>query len=609
MQLKSQILSALATASADLIAAMRDGRWEGRLSSSALSTATAISGMALFIQHQPAGGQPQTILQSQIQRGIDWLVQQANPDGGFGDTDKSRSNIATTMLVIAALGLAGVADRHAELLVRANGYVDSQGSVEGIRRRYGRDKTFAAPILANAALAGLVPWSEVASLPFEAAWLPQSWYRLAKLPVVSYAIPALVAIGQVKFRFDPPRNPLVRAIRHAAFVPATRVLSQIQPASGGYLEAIPLTSFVVMSLAASGRADAEVTSRGIDFLCKTQRADGSWPIDTNLATWTTTLATLAIANSARHAIIAPEIDLDWILACQNRERHPYTGAAPGGWGWSDLSGAVPDADDTPAALLALKAIETTWRKRGAAEAIEQQVRLGIRWLLDLQNRDGGWPTFCRGWGNLPFDRSGSDLTAHALRALQAWRSFDDSRIERAMTRGLAYLEKHQRSDGSWLPLWFGNQDRPDDENPVYGTAKVVCAYRDLGLLNTTAAHRGGTWLLNNQNGDGGWGGGDSVRWPLAELGSSTVEETALATEALADFADRENFALAFERGANWLAKAVGEGFHKVPSPIGFYFAKLWYYEDLYPLIFSVSALSRAADRWSSARSATASSSF
>jgi hypothetical protein len=40
----------------------------------------------------------------------------------------------------------------------------------------------------------------------------------------------------------------------------------------------------------------------------------------------------------------------------------------------------------------------------------------VRWLLDLQNGDGGIPTFCRGWGALPFDRSAPDLTAHALRA-------------------------------------------------------------------------------------------------------------------------------------------------------------------------------------------------
>jgi squalene-hopene/tetraprenyl-beta-curcumene cyclase len=29
-----------------------------------------------------------------------------------------------------------------------------------------------------------------------------------------------------------------------------------------------------------------------------------------------------------------------------------------------------------------------------------------------------------------------------------------------------------------------------------------------------------------------------------------------------------------------------------PSPIGFYFAKLWYYEELYPVIFTVGALQR-----------------
>ncbi len=33
--------------------------------------------------------------------------------------------------------------------------------------------------------------------------------------------------------------------------------------------------------------------------------------------------------------------------------------------------------------------------------------------------------------------------------------------------------------------------------------------------------------------------------------------------------------------------------HRECSPIGFYFAKLWYYERLYPLIFTVAALGQA----------------
>ena len=37
--------------------------------------------------------------------------------------------------------------------------------------------------------------------------------------------------------------------------------------------------------------------------------------------------------------------------------------------------------------------------------------------------------------------------------------------------------------------------------------------------------------------------------------------------------------------------------HRENAPIGFYFAKLWYYERLYPLVFAVAALGRAVRRW------------
>jgi squalene-hopene/tetraprenyl-beta-curcumene cyclase len=35
---------------------------------------------------------------------------------------------------------------------------------------------------------------------------------------------------------------------------------------------------------------------------------------------------------------------------------------------------------------------------------------------------------------------------------------------------------------------------------------------------------------------------------------------------------------------------VENGAFRDPAPIGFYFAKLWYFERLYPLIFTVGAL-------------------
>src|SRR5262249_13688462 len=173
------------------------------------------------------------------------------------------------------------------------------------------------------------------------------------------------------------------------------------------------------------------------------------------------------------------------------------------------------------------------------------------------NADGGWPTFCRGWGTLPFDRSGVDLTAHAVRAIHLWSnqiksiwhpSLTSERLEgpdgrstplwgdaalhgmkdierspaldKAIVRGISYIKHHQRPDGSWLPLWFGNQHAPNDENPTYGTARVLAAYRDLDKMDSEPARRGVAWLLDAQNPDGGWGGAKGV--------PSSAEETPLA---------------------------------------------------------------------------------
>jgi squalene-hopene/tetraprenyl-beta-curcumene cyclase len=321
-----------------------------------------------------------------------------------------------------------------------------------------------------------------------------------------------------------------------------------------------------MALTSAGQAGHPVTRKCVEFLVNSVRSDGSWPIDSNLSCWLTTLAVNALDGDVND----PEQTRDWILRCQFREPHLYTNAAPGGWGWTHLPGSVPDADDTAGALLALARLPVN-------EASREAARRGARWLLDLQNRDGGWPTFCRGWTNLPFDRSGADLTAHAMRALAAWR--DVAGADRAISRGLCYLSRAQRPDGSWLPLWFGNEHVTGDENPVYGTAKVLLACDELGLSNDPAAQRGRAWLSAAQNDDGGWGG--------ARGAPSSVEETALAVAALRPRADQA------APGLRWLADRVDAGAIDEPTPIGFYFAKLWYFEQLYPLIFTVDAFRRA----------------
>ena len=687
------------------------GHWEGELCSSALSTATAVVALAQADRDKYA---------PQIAAGLDWLAGHANDDGGWGDTTRSLSNISTTVLCWSAFAVVqqqqqtqsdldqcpreasrglsadAIDDKYAQVVQRAGQWIAARaGSLEpdalaaAIYARYGQDKTFSAPILSLCAISGRLgegrsAWRHVAQLPFELAALPHGLFRFLNLRVVSYALPALIAIGLARHRRRPTRNPLARSVRWAASGAALDVLDRIQPASGGFLEAAPLTSFVVMNLVAAGRADHPVVRRGVEFLLASMRGDGSWPIDTNLATWVTTLSlgALSAGPAGRATFLAEALSpqersaaQEWLLGQQYGQEHPYTHADPGGWAWSDLSGAVPDADDTAGALLALHHLVVAGHRAARAAHVRHGRRLsshndgqcldrhvadaaarGLDWLMGLQNRDGGIPTFCRGWGKLPFDRSSNDLTAHALAAMDAWideldddgkrgqepfsptaphsprpryravekgvrnlfprvepgaeeartndqkkvpdpffaRTGQAARVEAALRRGVGFLTAQQRLDGAWAALWFGCQHASDEENLTYGTARVLLSLQRLArrwdCVDAGVIRRGRNYLLAAQNADGGWGGQANT--------PSTIEETALAVDALcgpplwgAALSDAERTAV--RRGAAWLVEHTDGGRRFQPSPIGFYFAKLWYFEKLYPVIFTVSALAAA----------------
>ncbi len=551
------------------------GHWTGHLSSSALSTATAVTALAAI---DPKAHE------ALIRGGLEWLATHANDDGGWGDTVCSRSNLSTTALVWAAFGIAQADRRHPEVLAAAEAFLRQRaGSLEelvpAIEALYGDDRTFSVPITMMLALSGrLGPdgWRRVRPLPFELAALPRAWFGTLRLPVVSYALPALIAIGQVIHHRSGRTNPL-RALTRARTL---AVLAELQPENGGFLEATPLTSFVTMSLAGLGLRDHGVARRGVAFLKASVRADGSWPIDTNLATWVTTLSIKALsAPGSGESPLPPEARgrlREWLLGQQYRTVHPYTGAAPGGWAWTDLPGGVPDADDTAGALLALRSLGEP-----DAAAIDSATA-GTRWLLGVQNRDGGIPTFCRGWGTLPFDRSTPELTAHALRAWKAWVPHLPkplaTEVQQAAHRALTYLGRTQRADGAWIPLWFGNESAPAQENPVYGTAQVLIGLRSLsagGVTVQARIERGDAFLKAAQHPDGGWGGDAGI--------APSVEETSLALRALGS--DPRNTE-ATERGLRWLLDRWELGTPLAPSPIGLYFARLWYHEALYPLIFS-----------------------
>ncbi|MDD4538686.1 MAG: prenyltransferase/squalene oxidase repeat-containing protein, partial [Lentisphaeria bacterium] len=401
--------------------------------------------------------------------------------------------------------------------------------------------------------------------------LPQRLLSILNVQVVSYAIPALIAVGLAQH--EACQGGLTWQLRRWLIAPTLRVLAAKQPASGGFLEAAPLTAFCLLCLCAAGRGGHPVAAAAEGFLAGTCRDDGSWPIDSNLDQWVTALATRALAGvlpaTERQALA------EIIRRRQFADVHPFTAARPGGWGWTPLSGAVPDADDSAAALIALHELAGA----GGGPLAPEVVR-GCEWLLALQNRDGGIPTFCRGWGKLPFDRSCPDLSAHAYRALSCWQDALPvalrRRVARSRGRLLAYLSAQQRADGSFVPLWFGDQQADDLLAPVYGTAVVL---EHLAGLDSAMMTRARDYLLRTQGADGGWG--------TAQGTHAKLIFTARALTALAGCPGGD---AALCRGVAYLRPYLQERQPLPVEPVGLYFSQLWYSEELYPLVFLVRAL-------------------
>ncbi len=569
------------------------GFWTGELSASALSTAVAIVALKIAAHDPDEQG---------IESGFSWLCRNINADGGYGDTRDSVSNVSTTLLSYAAISYCQTGGNSDAVLKSMEKWLSEKGITldpltisRTVLNFYGRDYTFSIPILSMLIVCGVIPSSsagKIPGLPFGLTLLPAALYRFFNLHVVSYALPALIGVGIYLHRINKTRKLFKGTLRDRFVKPAIKKLDTLLPESGGFLEAVPLTGFVAMCLIASGETDNKTTVKGIEFLRCHQREDGSWPIDTDLSTWVTTLSVKALGSDIVKLLTGEQVSLlrSHLLNLQYGSVHPFNGAKPGGWGWTSYSGSVPDADDTPGAILAILELYTGTKNEINAVAD------GCKWLVDLQNSDGGFPTFCKGWGKLPFDKSCADLTGHSLLALvktsETIKEYISpalqASVRRSIEKAASYLEGHQSEEGSWLPLWFGNQMTEDKTNPVYGTAKV-CVYlsdclklepesnlkkRITGLVNAAR-----NFLLDQQNPDGSWGGAKGV--------SGTIEETSLAICALAGWNQ-----VACLSGLKWMEM---QGEIKA-APIGLYFALLWYDEKLYPLIYYTEALRRFSEQ-------------
>jgi prenyltransferase beta subunit len=181
----------------------------------------------------------------------------------------------------------------------------------------------------------------------------------------------------------------------------------------------------ILALAALGRDTAGLATR-LEGLRRTGGAIGP---AVNSTVW----GVIALRAAGRDV---PEPAIRYLLASQS----------PGG-GWSWARGLRPDADDTAAAIQALRAAGERSRSR--------PILHGLAFLRGLQNGDGGFEAEA-GRG------SNAQSTAWAMQAfLAAGKSPGKA--------AFAYLERLQRGDGS-----FGYGSTADP-TPVWVTSQAIAA--------------------------------------------------------------------------------------------------------------------------------------
>ncbi|MEH7076791.1 squalene--hopene cyclase [Neobacillus drentensis] len=220
----------------------------------------------------------------------------------------------------------------------------------------------------------------------------------------------------------------------------------------------------------------------------------------------------------------------------NRQHHTFgdwvihnTKSLPGGWGFSDVNTMNPDVDDTTASLRSISRMVPLER-----DAWDR----GLSWLLSMQNDDGGWAAFEKNTDTKLFeflpiekgefllaDPSCADITGRTLEFLGNYTNLP--RDHNVIKKGINWLLKNQRKDGSWYGRWGLCY--------LYGTWGAVTGLMATGIPRSHSSIRMAVdWLLTIQNEDGGWGEScqsDSKK-KYVPLGESTLTHSAWALDAL-----------------------------------------------------------------------------
>jgi sporulenol synthase len=271
---------------------------------------------------------------------------------------------------------------------------------------------------------------------------------------------------------------------------------------------------------------------------------------------------------------------------------------PGGWGFSSNNTRHPDVDDTVAVLDVLAVCQNHGVKIG------QPLQKGIRWLLGMQNDDGGWSAFDRNCNKqwmekLPandmertiVDPSTADITGRVVDFLI--RNQVVSPGSRVIHKAIRWLQENQEADGSWYGRWGTTY--------IYGTWCVLKGLCTAGVSSGDAAlQRSKDWLLQIQRGDGGFG--ESCESALAgtfiPLHISLPSQTSWGLDALLHLYDVEKaplekhrLARACQRAARYLLNSGENGVWSEDMPTGTGFpGSLHIRYHIYPRVWPLAAL-------------------
>ena len=271
----------------------------------------------------------------------------------------------------------------------------------------------------------------------------------------------------------------------------------------------PAMMNAIFALVALGHApDDPLTAREIGQLARFEIEDAE-TIRVQPCTspvWDAAIALFALAEAGlppSHPALVRAAD--WLLSKQIAGPGDWSvknpDVEPAGWAFEFRNDFYPDVDDTGFVLMALQRVDHPDKQR-----MEAAVRSGLRWLLAMQNRDGGWGAFDRDndrafLTQIPFadhnamiDPSTADVTARIVECLGR---FGWPATHPVLQRAIAFLKKDQTPDGSWYGRWGVNY--------IYGTSGVLRALETVTVTAQEYCQRAVAWLRSVQNADGGFG--------------------------------------------------------------------------------------------------------